>query len=61
MGMYDIPAVLEKIIEVTGKPKVTIVAYSQGSSQIYYALAKKQDYFAERVHRFVACATCIIP
>ena len=26
---------------------------------MYYGLAKKQDYFAERVNRFVALASCI--
>ena len=28
---------------------------------MWYALAKRQDYFAERVHRFVPLASCIIP
>ena len=58
MGIYDIPACLDKIIEVTGKPKVTLIGYSQGASQIYYGLAKMQDYFAERVNRFIALAAC---
>ena len=28
MGYYDIPAFVDKIIEVTAKPKVTLLAYS---------------------------------
>ena len=28
MGLYDIPAMIEKIVEVTGKPKVTLFGYS---------------------------------
>ena len=28
MGLYDIPAMIDKIIEVTGKPKVTLMGYS---------------------------------
>jgi len=58
MGKYDLPAFLEKVIEVTGKPKVTISGYSTGGSAIVYALAKDQDYYAERVNRFVALSTC---
>ena len=59
MGAYDIPACVDRILEVTGKPKVTLMGYSQGSAQIYYGLAKKQDYFAPRVHRFIGLASCI--
>ena len=59
MGIYDLPAEIDKILEVTGKPKLTLIGYSQGTSQTYYGLAKKQDYFAERLHRFVALASCI--
>ena len=32
MGEYDIPAFVEKVIEVTGEPKVTLVGYSQGGA-----------------------------
>ena len=58
MGEYDIPAFVDRILEVTKKPKVTLIGYSQGSTQIYYGLAKKQDYFAERVNRFIGLASC---
>lgn len=59
MGLYDIPAWVDKVLEVSQKPKVTIIGYSQGGAQMYYGLAKKQDYFAERVNRFVVLASCI--
>ena len=32
MGLYDLPAEIDKILEVTRKPKVTLIGYSQGSS-----------------------------
>ena len=32
MGLYDVPAFVEKMLEVTGKPKVTLLGYSQGSA-----------------------------
>lgn len=28
MGYYDMPAVFDKIIEVSGKPKVTVIGWS---------------------------------
>ena len=58
MGRYDIPAFVDKILEVTGKPKVTLMGYSQGGAQIFYALAKNQDWYASRIHRFVGLAPC---
>lgn len=58
LGKYDIPAFVEKVREVTGKPKVTLIGYSQGGAQIFYGLATDQDWFAERVHRFVALSPC---
>jgi len=39
MGQYDIPAMLDKIIEVSDNEKVSYVGYSQGTSQMLYALA----------------------
>ena len=60
MGMYDMPAQIDKVLEVSGKPKMTVIGYSQGSAQNLYAMAKKQDFFAERVNRFIAVAVCMI-
>ena len=59
MGAYDVPTFIDKVLEVTGKNKVNLVGYSQGTAQIFYGMAKNQDYFAERVSRFVALAPCI--
>lgn len=59
MGSLDMPAFLEKVIDVTGKPKVTIIGFSQGSAQNFYGLAKDQDYFASRVNRFIAIGACM--
>ena len=32
MGMYDVPAFIDKMLEVTGKPKVTLMGYSMGTA-----------------------------
>lgn len=41
MGYYDVPASIEYIREVTDAPKVTLIGHSQGTSQIWYALAHR--------------------
>ena len=41
MGYYDLPASIDKIIEVTLAPKVTVIGHSMGTSQMLYALAKR--------------------
>lgn len=60
MGMLDVPACIEKMQEVTFAPKVNVIGHSQGTAMMWYALSKNQDYFAEKVNRFVAIAACII-
>ena len=60
MGQYDIPAFVDKIIEVTEKPKVTLMGYSKGGAQIFYALAKNHDRYVDKVHRFVGLSPCYI-
>lgn len=61
MGQYDIPAFVNKMLEVSGAPKVTLMGYSNGAVQIFYALAKQQDFYASRVNRFVAMSSCHYP
>ena len=58
MGYYDLPVFVDKVIELTGK-KVTLLGYSMGSAASFYGLAKKQDFFAPRLHRYVSIATCV--
>ena len=54
----DLPAQVDKILEITGKEKVTLMAYSQGTLISVLALAAMQDYWAERVDRYISLATC---
>ena len=46
MGIYDLPATIEYIIEETGAPKVTVIGHSQGTSQMWYGMSHKQDFYA---------------
>lgn len=59
MGNYDVRAFVNKVLEVTEEPKLTIIGYSQGSAQTIYAMAKDQDFYALRVHRFIALGACM--
>ena len=55
--MLDTPLMVEKALEVSGKPKVTLVGYSEGTFVMYYALAKNQDYWAQKAARYIAIAS----
>ena len=59
MGRYDQPAFIEKILEVTGQPKLTYVGYSQGTTQMIYALGTNNDWFAERVQNILLVSPCL--
>ena len=41
MGKYDLPAIVEYILDNTDKSKLTYMGHSQGSTQILYSLAEK--------------------
>lgn len=54
MGDHDIPAVTEHIIRTTGHPKIAYVGHSQGTTQLFYALAHNENYFKDKISIFVA-------
>ena len=56
MGDYDIPASIEYILELTGSPKLAYVGHSMGTTQLFYALIRNNDYYKERISIFIAMA-----
>ena len=60
MGKYDVPAMLDKIIEESGNESVSYVGYSQGTSQLFYGLATDQDKYAKRIDRAIMLAPCVV-
>lgn len=40
MGEYDLPAMISKVIEVSEKPKTTIITFSSGAPQCIYSMVK---------------------
>lgn len=54
LGMKDLPVQLDYVLNQTGHQKLPYVAHSQGTTQMFYALAKNQEEIAKRVKLFVA-------
>ena len=62
LGMYDATAQIDYVREVTGLAKVAYIGHSQGTTQMFYALAKKaamgrgtaEGFWKERISIFVA-------
>ena len=45
MGTLDLPAMVQFILKVTSKEKLTYIGFSQGTTQMLYGLAHMEDYF----------------
>ena len=56
MGLYDAPAQIDYVRKITGYNKLTYMGHSQGTTQMFYALSKNEDFWAERLNLFVALA-----
>lgn len=54
LGKYDLPAMLDFVRRVTNVEKVTYIAHSQGTTQMFFALAEMQEQMAERINLFIA-------
>jgi len=59
LAEHDLPAQIDKVLEVTEKLKLTYIGHSQGTSQFFYALSTKQQYYSDRVNLFVALAPVV--
>jgi len=54
MGDKDLPAAIDYVTASTGHSKVVYVGHSQGTTQMFYALAHNEAYFANKVSLFLA-------
>ena len=59
MGLYDDVANIKKISKHTGK-KVSYVGVSQGTVQMFYALAKMENELKDYMYTFAAIDPCTI-
>ena len=61
MGIYDDVANIKMIKEHTGAEKVFYLGYSQGTVQMFYALAHlEEEFFVDNMYKFLAFAPCTI-
>ena len=61
MGLYDCVANITAIKEHSGAEKVFYIGYSQGTVQMFYALAHiEEDFLVDNMHKFLAFAPCTI-
>ena len=59
MGLYDVPALITKMNESAGSEKSFYVGYSQGTIQMFYGLAhREEDFYADNVHKALMLAPC---
>lgn len=61
MGRYDLPAMITKILDVTGHEKIAYVGHSQGTSQMFAALSCPQSaaFMNSKVAIFIALAPIV--
>jgi len=44
MGIYDVPAIMDKIISVTGQNKIYYFGYLMGTTQMMVLLSERPEY-----------------
>lgn len=44
IGKYDTPAIIDKVLEISGKPKLYYIGTSQGSTTMLICLAENPSY-----------------
>lgn len=60
MGVSDLPAMIDKVVEVSQNDKITYVGFSMGTSQMFYGLTQKEEsYFASKVEKAIMMAPCV--
>jgi lysosomal acid lipase/cholesteryl ester hydrolase len=59
MGDQDLPTLIDYVLQVTGKPKITLFAFSQGTTISFYSLVSNKERFKDKIKGFVAMAPVI--
>ena len=53
-GMYDVPAYIDHILQVTGQEQLTYIGHSQGSTQLFLGASLNPDYYTPKINLMVA-------
>jgi len=56
MGLFDVPAEIDFILEKTGREKLSYIGHSQGTTQMFMAASVNPDYYRSKINVFVALA-----
>lgn len=54
MGTHDLPAVITKALEISGAAKLSYIGHSQGTTQMFYALSKNEEFYNDKINLFIA-------
>lgn len=44
MGIYDVPAIIDHVLQVTSNQKVNYIGYSQGTTSLLVLLSERPEY-----------------
>jgi len=56
MADYDMPAIVDFVLEKTGNKKISFIGHSTGTTIMFAAMSTKPDYYRERINCFIAMA-----
>jgi len=60
MGIYDVPAEIDYILESTHFSKIaSYIGHSEGTTQFFIGSSLKPDYFSEKVSLFIGLAPIV--
>ncbi len=54
MGTLDVPAMIDFILQETGRKQISYIGHSQGTAQLFAAMTLDPDYFSQRLNCFLA-------
>ena len=52
------PAMIDEILKHVNYSKVVYAGFSQGTTQMFYGISKKNEFFKDKVSLYVALAPC---
>jgi len=53
---FDVPAMIDYELKITGRKNLTWIGHSQGTSQMFAALSSNQQKYVDKINLFVALA-----
>jgi pimeloyl-ACP methyl ester carboxylesterase len=59
MGKYDTPGMIDYILEHTGEKKLSYIAHSQGTTQMFSALSENHGQLNDKVNLFIALSPVV--